>query len=54
MAKKHVNDDKDESFHRAKGRSDGEKPSDNSSGRERNVGHDNAEEHSRSHKDPDR
>ena len=45
MSKKHVNDDKDDSFNRSRGRSSG--PSDNSSGRERNVGHSKAEEHSR-------
>lgn len=45
MAKKHVNDDKDESFNRAKGRSG--PPKDNAGGRERNVGHEKGEEHSR-------
>lgn len=45
MATKHVNDDKDASFNRSRGRDSG--PSDNSSGRERNTGHSKAEEHSR-------
>ncbi len=52
MAKKHVNADKDASFQSSKGRRDGEAPkqsgsSDSQGGRERNVGHGKAEEHSR-------
>lgn len=53
MAKKHVNADKDASFQRSKGRRDGDPPKasgSGSGGRERNVGHSRAEEHSRSAK----
>ena len=47
MAKKHVNADKGASFQKARGRRGGATPSNNSAGRERNVGHRKAEEHSR-------
>lgn len=48
MATKHVNDDKDASFNRSRGREADSKPSESSStNRERNVGHASAEEHSR-------
>jgi hypothetical protein len=52
MAKQHVNADKDRSFQSSKGRRGGEAPQASGSasaqgGRERNVGHTNAEEHSR-------
>lgn len=52
MATKHVNDDKGASYQRSRGRDADVKPSEssNSSGRERNVGHGNAEEHSRTAK----
>lgn len=50
MAKKHVNDGKDASFQRSKGRRDGNGPEQSSSGRERNIGHSGAEEHSRTQK----
>ncbi len=46
MAKKHVNADKGASFQSAQGRRGGKGPS-APSGRERNVGHSSAEEHSR-------
>jgi hypothetical protein len=48
--KKHVNANKGASFQRSHGRRDGSGPSSNSSGRERNVGHRKAEEHSRTQK----
>jgi len=38
---------KDESFNRSHGRQDGEAPKEKESNRERNVGHKDAEEHSR-------
>ena len=49
MATKHVNRDKGPSFQSASGRRGGEgpKPSGAAAGRERNVGHGKAEEHSR-------
>lgn len=47
MANKHVNADKGASFQRSKGRRDGSGPKSNADGRERNVGHGKAEEHSR-------
>jgi hypothetical protein len=50
MATKHVNAGKDASFQSSRGRSAGQTPkasSSSSGGRERNVGHGNAEEHSR-------
>jgi len=55
MATKHVNADKDASFQRAKGRPNGETPKPSGStaasgGRERNVGHEKAEEHNRNAK----
>ncbi len=50
MGKKHVNDDKDESYQQSRGRKAGEKPQRNDGERERNVGHDKSEEHSRNPK----
>ena len=51
MATKHVNDDKDASFNRSRGRdADAKLSESSSSSRERNVGHFNAEEHSRTAK----
>lgn len=50
MGTKHVNDDKNANFQSAKGRRGGEAPSSSNDGRERNVGHSNAEEHSRTAK----
>lgn len=51
MGTKHVNDDKDASFNRSRGRDSDAKPSESSStSRERNVGHSDAEEHSRTAK----
>lgn len=47
LGKKHVNDDKDESYQRSRGRDANEKPDRNYADRERNVGHEDAEEHSR-------
>jgi len=51
MGTKHINDDKDSSFQRSKGRDSDEKPSPNSNrnAREKNVGK-NKEEHSRTSK----
>jgi len=50
MATKHVNSNKDASFQSAKGRRGGETPKSSEGGRERNVGHSGAEEHSRTAK----
>ena len=50
MGKKHVNADKGKSFQQSRGRRGGSAPKDNSGGREKNVGHGKAEEHSRSPK----
>ncbi len=47
MAKKHVNAGKDANFQSAQGRRGGAKPDTSSGGRQRNVGHSGAEEHSR-------
>ena len=52
MATKHVNADKDAKFQGSKGRRDGQAPKASGSaaaqgGRERNVGHDKDQEHSR-------
>ncbi len=51
MGTKHVNDDKGRGFQSSKGRNDGSKPDkSHSSGRERNIGHKDSEEHSRTPK----
>ncbi|MCG2694518.1 hypothetical protein L6261_00325 [Candidatus Parcubacteria bacterium] len=50
MGKKHVNTDKDKSFQQSHGRRESSTPKDNSSGRERNVGHGKSDEHSRTPK----
>lgn len=50
MGNKHVNDGKGPSFQRSHGRGDGSNPGRNNSGREKNKGHPNSEEHSRTPK----